>query len=71
MQVIDSQVHIWAANTPDRPWAPNMEGRAHLEEPLSAEKLLGWMDEAGVDACLLYTSPSPRDRTRSRMPSSA
>ena len=27
---------------------------------------------AGVVAgCLLYTSPSPRDRTRSRMPSSA
>ena len=30
---------------------------------------------SGVDfnivACLLYTSPSPRDRTRSRMPSSA
>ena len=24
-----------------------------------------------VAACLLYTSPSPRDRTRSRMPSSA
>ena len=23
------------------------------------------------DVCLLYTSPSPRDRTRSRMPSSA
>ena len=22
-------------------------------------------------SCLLYTSPSPRDRTRSRMPSSA
>ena len=29
----------------------------------------GW---SGLDAiCLLYTSPSPRDRTRSRMPSSA
>ena len=26
---------------------------------------------AGYDICLLYTSPSPRDRTRSRMPSSA
>ena len=25
----------------------------------------------GVKTCLLYTSPSPRDRTRSRMPSSA
>ena len=26
---------------------------------------------AHLPACLLYTSPSPRDRTRSRMPSSA
>ena len=25
----------------------------------------------GFEPCLLYTSPSPRDRTRSRMPSSA
>ena len=31
--------------------------------------LVGRLD--GVIACLLYTSPSPRDRTRSRMPSSA
>ena len=32
-----------------------------------------WLDEAalGLNICLLYTSPSPRDRTRSRMPSSA
>ena len=29
------------------------------------------VDQAGELACLLYTSPSPRDRTRSRMPSSA
>ena len=27
--------------------------------------------KAWVYVCLLYTSPSPRDRTRSRMPSSA
>ena len=27
--------------------------------------------EDGPKGCLLYTSPSPRDRTRSRMPSSA
>jgi len=26
---------------------------------------------AALCSCLLYTSPSPRDRTRSRMPSSA
>ena len=32
-----------------------------------------FLDFAGTNIynCLLYTSPSPRDRTRSRMPSSA
>ena len=32
-----------------------------------------FLDEVadGETVCLLYTSPSPRDRTRSRMPSSA
>ena len=29
----------------------------------------GYLDD--IEICLLYTSPSPRDRTRSRMPSSA
>ena len=33
---------------------------------ISAEKLATLVED-----CLLYTSPSPRDRTRSRMPSSA
>ena len=27
--------------------------------------------DRNLNICLLYTSPSPRDRTRSRMPSSA
>ena len=30
-----------------------------------------WKIEGRINDCLLYTSPSPRDRTRSRMPSSA
>ena len=37
----------------------------HLK-PNSTSTTLGWSQ-----FCLLYTSPSPRDRTRSRMPSSA
>ena len=37
---------------------------AVLEERISAL-------EGGVGACLLYTSPSPRDLSTSRMPSSA
>ena len=32
---------------------------------------LKWGRRAQLLGCLLYTSPSPRDRTRSRMPSSA
>ena len=38
-------------------------------------EILGVADTIGADArfstCLLYTSPSPRDRQKSRMPSSA
>ena len=30
-----------------------------------------WTSSEHIHVCLLYTSPSPRDRTRSRMPSSA
>ena len=39
-------------------------------------KKVGWIQEKGQTyycdpSCLLYTSPSPRDRSVSRMPSSA
>ena len=33
--------------------------------------LMRQLGEQLMSICLLYTSPSPRDRTRSRMPSSA
>ena len=36
----------------------------------TAESADGY-DAVQIGICLLYTSPSPRDRTRSRMPSSA
>ena len=35
------------------------------------KKLLSAANADSFNCCLLYTSPSPRDRTRSRMPSSA
>ena len=34
-------------------------------------KNLSHVKSISFNGCLLYTSPSPRDRTRSRMPSSA
>ena len=39
-----------------------------------SSEFLNWCKEAGNDLitpCLLYTSPSPRDSRKSRMPSSA
>ena len=40
-------------------------GKTTIENLLESEDVLSTL------SCLLYTSPSPRDRTRSRMPSSA
>ena len=37
----------------------------------SLSALIRELHDEHVYDCLLYTSPSPRDRTRSRMPSSA
>ena len=41
-----------------------------IEDPLG-QSLLTNVGLLGFFACLLYTSPSPRDRQKSRMPSSA
>ena len=40
---------------------------------VSTKSLYDWVKRYGdkPDTCLLYTSPSPRDRQKSRMPSSA
>jgi predicted TIM-barrel fold metal-dependent hydrolase len=62
VKVIDSQVHIWAADTPERPWAAGMQNRAHLPEPLGYDKLLTWMDAAGVDAAVLVPPSLEGDR---------
>ena len=59
LKVTKQRVHILEAMS---------EGRAHITAQELFEKLNKIHPEIG---CLLYTSPSPRDRTRSRMPSSA
>ena len=45
----------------------NTQDKAHFQGHYYSDKAPGLV----FLACLLYTSPSPRDRTRSRMPSSA
>ena len=46
--------------------------RQHSKNRMTVwERIEFLVDEEPTILCLLYTSPSPRDRTRSRMPSSA
>ena len=54
-------------NDPSKP-AQRFEGYA--DEVATEKKIIRGAFEEG-DACLLYTSPSPRDLSTSRMPSSA
>ena len=49
------------------PWATVIS----LDHPDIALDIKHVIYSVEVQPCLLYTSPSPRDRTRSRMPSSA
>jgi predicted TIM-barrel fold metal-dependent hydrolase len=60
MLIVDSQVHIWAANTPERPWAPG--AKAHRAEPFGYADLRREMAAAGVDRVVIV--PPSLDRTR-------
>ena len=62
MMIIDSQVHIWAANTPERPWMEGMEKRAHKEAPITADMLSKAMDEAGVTHAIIVPPSLDGDR---------
>jgi len=53
MLIIDSQVHSWDAEHPDRPWPKTGAPHVHLAEPLTYEDLLVRMKEAGVDRAVL------------------
>ncbi len=58
--IVDAQVHLWLANTPDRPWLPNRV--AQLPEPFLIEKLVPMMDEAGVDRAVIVPPSWEGDR---------
>ena len=49
----------------------DLPGAYSLEPNSKAEEVASNILKENPKDCLLYTSPSPRDRTRSRMPSSA
>jgi len=53
MVIVDSQVHIWGANTPDRPWPPGRAAEAQKPYPVDREALLLQMDLARVRRMVL------------------
>src|SRR5215468_12563195 len=58
--IVDAQVHLWKAESPDWPWVP---GRTpQMPEPFTIEKLVPLMDEAGVDRAVIVPPSWPGDR---------
>jgi predicted TIM-barrel fold metal-dependent hydrolase len=60
MLIVDSQVHIWGANTPERPWP--QRAQAQRPVPLGKDDLLREMDEAGVDRVIIVPPSWEGDR---------
>ena len=70
VKVADKAREIFAPNTTvKREYADPTRVNLGNKSKLGDKKIIQKLDKDGT--CLLYTSPSPRDRTRSRMPSSA
>ena len=58
--IVDAQVHLWKAESPDWPWVPGM--KPQMPEPFTMEKLVPLMDEAGVDRAVIVPPSWPGDR---------
>src|SRR4051812_40384233 len=49
--IVDSQIHMWKANSPDRPWAEG--ARPQIPEPMTIERVVPMLDEAGVERVVI------------------
>src|SRR2546426_7682435 len=62
MLIVDAQVHIWGADTRDRPWPPGGLGQAQKPYPVTRDLVLAGMKEAGVDRAVLVPPSWEGDR---------
>jgi len=62
MLIVDSQVHIWGADTPERPWPKNRTVKAQRDVPLEKDELLREMDAAGVGRVVIVPPSWEGDR---------
>src|SRR5260370_15113890 len=61
--IVDSQIHMWKANTPDRPWAPGT--RPQLPEPMTIERVVPMIDEGGGDRVVIVPPNLEGERVES------
>ncbi len=62
MLIVDSQVHIWAPGTPERPWPKGRPAKPQRSEPFSVDDLLREMDAAGVTGAIIVPPSWEGDR---------
>jgi len=62
MHIVDSQVHIWGADTPDRPWPSGRAQEAQRPYPVTKDMLLFEMDLAGVSRIVIVPPSWEGDR---------
>src|SRR6266550_443704 len=62
MHIADSQVHLWGADTPDRPWPPGRAVQAQKPYPIDKEALLFQMDLAKVSRVVIVPPSWEGDR---------
>jgi L-fuconolactonase len=51
--IVDTQVHLWRADSPEYPWPKDRNERVQREVPMEPEEILGLMDGAGVDRAII------------------
>ncbi|MCA9830526.1 MAG: amidohydrolase family protein [Dehalococcoidia bacterium] len=62
MQIVDAQVHVWAADSPERPWPIGRTSEAQRPYPVDKESVLLQMDLAGVSRAVLVPPSWEGDR---------
>jgi L-fuconolactonase len=68
MLIADSQVHIWAANTSERPWITyDPPYIPHRAVPFTKDDLLREMDAAGVHRAIIVPPPLDGFRNKPRI----
>jgi predicted TIM-barrel fold metal-dependent hydrolase len=58
--IVDSQIYLWPANTPERPWVAGASPQ--LPEPFTIERVVPMLDEARVDRAVIVPPPLEGER---------